>query len=162
VPGAWGNGRVDVDQVVARVTDPEHGLTSAGRRFTRVEVLAAVADALPGGARSVEDIEAVADQVLAHPALVSLGGARQQGTPGRLSRLEAAHMRNSDWWTTADVAAAETFILDTAAAGEKTRVRVDAEVARMSQSTTELAQGYELSSEQASALMGLRAARSTR
>jgi hypothetical protein len=69
-------------------------------------------------------------------------------------------MRNADRWTTGDVVAAETFILDTAAAaaagrGAQTRVVVDAEVARMSQATTELTQGHALSPEQAGALMQL-------
>jgi len=70
--------------VVGRLTDPEHGLTSGRRRFTRVDALAAVADALPAGAADVAEIEALCDRALAAAGIVGLPnppGARQTVTP---------------------------------------------------------------------------------
>jgi len=73
-----------LDGVVGRLTDPEHGLTSGRRRFTRVDALAAVADALPAGAGDVAEIEALCDRALAAAGIVALPnppGARQTVTP---------------------------------------------------------------------------------
>jgi len=58
--------------VVGRLTDPEHGLTSVRRRFTRVDALAAVADALSGGAADVTEIEQLCDRALATAGIVPL------------------------------------------------------------------------------------------
>jgi len=58
--------------VVGRLTDPEHGLTSGRRRFTRVDALAAVADALPAGATDVAEIESLCDRALAAAGIVAL------------------------------------------------------------------------------------------
>jgi len=72
-------------EVVGRLTDPEHGLTSGRRRFTRVDALAAVADALPGGAADVAEIEGLCDRALAAAGIVALPdppGARQTIAPG--------------------------------------------------------------------------------
>jgi len=70
--------------VLDRLTDPEHGLTSGRRRFTRVDALAAVADALPAGAGDVAEIEGLCDRVLAAAGIVALPdppGARQTIAP---------------------------------------------------------------------------------
>jgi len=71
--------------VVGRLTDPEHGLTSGRRRFTRVDALAAVADALPAGAADVAEIEQLCDRALTAAGIVPLPdppGARQTIAPG--------------------------------------------------------------------------------
>jgi len=73
-----------LDGVVGRLTDPEHGLTSGRRRFTRIDALAAVADALPAGAADVAEIEALCDRALAAAGIVALPdppGARKTVTP---------------------------------------------------------------------------------
>jgi len=131
--------------VVGRLTDPEHGLTSGRRRFTRVDALAAVADALPGGAADVTEIEGICDRALGAAGIVALPdppGARQTPAPaagleqatalapgqqgeddpvlaaaGNAARRQigAGHMANAARFTTADVVAAERVILSAAA-----------------------------------------------
>jgi len=135
-------------EVVGRLTDPDHGLTSGRRRFTRVDALAAVADALPAGAADVAEIEGLCDRALAAAGIVPLPdppGARQtlapvagpeqatalapgqQGEDGQVPaaagnaarrQIGAGHMANAARFTTADVVAAERVIL-TAAAGSR-------------------------------------------
>jgi len=131
--------------VVGRLTDPEHGLTSGRRRFTRIDALAAVADALPAGAGDVAEIEGLCDRALAAAGIVALPdppGARQTIAPaaglepaagqqqaqdqdgpvlapaGNAARRQigAGHMANAARFTTADVVAAERAILTAAAA----------------------------------------------
>jgi conjugative relaxase-like TrwC/TraI family protein len=66
--------------VLNRLTDPDHGLTSGRRRFTRIDALAAVADALPAGAADVAEIEGLCDRALGAAGIVPLPdppGARQ-------------------------------------------------------------------------------------
>ena len=58
--------------VLHRLTDPEHGLTSHQRRFTRVEAIAAVADAMAGGAADVAEIETLTDRVLTDRGFIPL------------------------------------------------------------------------------------------
>ncbi len=58
--------------VVGRLLDPESGLTSSMRRFTRVDALAAVADALPAGAGDVQEIERLTDRALTDAGIVPL------------------------------------------------------------------------------------------
>jgi len=43
---------IGLDDLVAMVTDPDYGLTAHARRFSRLDAVAAVADALPYGRRS--------------------------------------------------------------------------------------------------------------
>ncbi len=133
--------------VVGRLTDPEHGLTSGRRRFTRIDALAAVADALPAGAADVAEVEGLCDRALGAAGIVPLPdppGARQSIAPapglepaagqqqaqdqdghllaaaGNAARRQigAGHMANAARFTTADVVAAERVIL-TAAAGAR-------------------------------------------
>ena len=128
--------------VVGRLTDPEHGLTSGRQRFTRVDALAAVADALPAGAADVAEIEQLCDRALAAAGIVALPdppGAREtlapvaglersaaqaQGEDGQVlagagnaarRQIGAGHMANAARFTTADVVAAERVILSAAA-----------------------------------------------
>jgi len=131
--------------VVGRLTDPERGLTSGRRRFTRIDALAAVADALPAGAADVAEVEGLCDRALGAAGIVPLPdppGAKQTIAPasglepaagqqqaqdqdgyllaaaGNAARRQigARHMANAARFTTADVVAAERAIL-TAAAG---------------------------------------------
>ncbi len=130
--------------VVGRLTDPEHGLTSGRRRFTRVDALAAVADALPAGAADAAEIETITDRALAAAAIVALpdppgtrqtlapasglepaAGQQQQDQDGQVlaaagnaarRQIGAGHMANAARFTTADVIAAEWVVLTAAAA----------------------------------------------
>jgi hypothetical protein len=150
--------------VVARLLDPESGLTSTGRRFTRAEAMAAVADALPDGAADVADIERITDAALTHPGFVPLTtppaapdlGAGP-GAHGSRKQLAAAHMANAARWTTTDVVAAEAVILSAAGASrpDAGRVRVDPEPARMAIGTVEAGLGHSLSGEQVAAVLRL-------
>lgn len=166
--------------VTARLLDPEHGLTSTGRRFSRADALAAVADALPGGAADIAAIEAITDKALRHAGIVALP-ARQDRAPertppsaelaagqapavgsaanlnGARRQLGATHMANGTRYTTADVIAAEQVILATAATsvpGQRA-ARVEAEVAELAIAAVQAGQGYELSAEQAAAVTRL-------
>jgi len=133
--------------VVGRLTDPEHGLTSGRRRFTRIDALAAVADALPAGAADVAEVEGLCDRALGAAGIVPLpdppgtkqtiapasglepaaGQQQAQDQDGHLlaaagnaarRQIGAGHMANAARFTTADVVAAERVIL-TAAAGSR-------------------------------------------
>jgi len=170
--------------VLDRLTDPEHGLTSGRRRFTRVDALAAVADALPGGAGDVAEIEGLCDRALAAAGIVALPeppGARQTLAPaaglepaagqqegqdgqvlaaagnGARRQIGAGHMANAARFTTADVVAAERVIL-TAAAGSRPGQggpRVTTSTAALARQAVEAGQGFALSEEQAEAAVRL-------
>ena len=147
---------ITVDALVAALTEPEHGLTAHRRRFSQLDALAAVADALPYGA-SVGEVEGLCDVVLAHPAFVALAADNglAAGQEGQATQLAGSHlMAGGALYTTADVPDAERKILDTvaAAAPGQGRAVVAAEVLAMAVSVTETAQGYELSAEQRAAL----------
>jgi len=171
--------------VVGRLTDPEHGLTSGRRRFTRVDALAAVADALPAGAGDVAEIEELCDRALTVAGIVALPdppGARQTLAPaaglepaagqqqqdqdgpvlaaaGNAARRQigAGHMANAARFTTADVVAAERVIL-TAAAGSRPGQggpRVMTSTAALARQAVEAGQGFALSGEQAAVALRL-------
>ncbi len=170
--------------VVGRLTDPEHGLTSGRRRFTRVDALAAVADALPAGAADVAEIEGLCDRALTAAGIVPLpdppgarqtlapvvglerGAAEQQGEDGQVlaaagnaarRQIGAGHMANAARFTTADVVAAERVIL-TAAAGSgpgQGGPRVMTSTAALARQAVEAGQGFALSGEQAAVVLRL-------
>ena len=150
--------------VVARLLHPESGLTSSMRRFSRVDALAAVADAMPRGARDVAEIEALTDKALGDAGIVALGTASGAGSDapalsrsvgavanGQRHQLGAGHMSNGARYTTADVIDAENVILTTAAAAGPGQgaVRVSPSTAAMARSVVEAGQGFTLSDEQA-------------
>ena len=161
--------------VVGRLTDPEHGLTSGRRRFTRVDALAAVADALPAGAADVAEIETICDRTLSAagiiplPDLPDLPGARQTIAPatgqqqdqegqvlvaaGNAARRQigTGHMANAARFTTADVIAAERVILTAAEASRPGQggPRVMTSTAALARQAVEAGQGFALSEEQA-------------
>jgi hypothetical protein len=66
-----------------QLADPGHGLTAHTRRFSRVDALAALADALPAGAASIAEIEQLCEKVLAEPGVrAAAGPGRQRGLGG--------------------------------------------------------------------------------
>ncbi len=154
--------------VVATLLDPESGLTSSMRRFTRVDALAAVADAMPTGARDVAEIEALTDKALAdagvvplptttaphvQPAVVQQKGLRAlvRRTNGERHQIAAGHMANGARYTTTDVVNAEKVILTAAVSAREGHgaVHVSARTAAMARSVVEAGQGFPLSDEQA-------------
>ncbi len=170
--------------VLDRLTDPEQGLTSGRRRFTRVDALAAVADALPAGAADVAEIEGLCDRALTAAGIVPLpdppgarhtlapvaglerSAAQHQGEDGQVlagagnaarRQIGAGHMANAARFTTADVVAAERVIL-TAAAGSgpgQGGPRVMTSTAALARQAVEAGQGFALSGEQAAVVLRL-------
>jgi conjugative relaxase-like TrwC/TraI family protein len=150
--------------VVDRLLDPESGLTATGRRFTRADALAAVADALPHGAGTITEIEGLTDKALAHPQFLALpaAGAEIAEHAGIVSNgprhlLDASHMTNAARWSTADVFAAEQVILRAAAGRARGAACVGMDAAGMAISAVEATAGHRLSHEQASAVLRLTA-----
>ncbi|MBV9445650.1 MAG: relaxase domain-containing protein, partial [Streptosporangiaceae bacterium] len=149
---------ITLDDVVARLTDPEHGLTAHTRRFSHLDVITATADALPYGASAAE-VEALTELVLAHPAFVALP---EQGAPtasmGEHAQLAGSHeMTGGRLYTTADIPAAEQAILNLVAAShpDQARAVVAADTLVMAIEVTEAAQGYALSAEQRQVLAAI-------
>ncbi len=143
--------------VVARLLDPEQGLTSAMRRFTRVDAVAAVADALPAGAGDVQEIELLTDRALQDTGIVPLPSpvpAQRQAPAGGRRQLGAGHMRNAERFTTADVVAAEDVILTaaTASAEGQGAARVSPRTAALARAAVQAGLGFELSAEQGRAV----------
>ena len=143
------------------------------RRFTHVDALAAVADAMPTGARDVAEIETLTDKTLADAGIVALPsttatataapaaqatvGERKGlrvllgGTNGERHQLAAGHMANGARYTTGDVVNAEKVILDAAVTAREGQgaVHVSPRTAAMARSVVEAGQGFALSGEQA-------------
>ncbi len=112
---------ISLDDLVTALTDPERGLTAHARRFSHLDAVAAVADALPHGA-GVEDVEQLTDRALAYPAFVQLpattepvaelAGGGVVGGRGVNGPLAGAHqMSGGQLYTTRDVTDAERTIL---------------------------------------------------
>lgn len=146
--------------IVGKLLDADSGLTGDRRRFSRVHALAAVADAMPGGASTVQEIERVTDAALADIGFVPLSGqnAQQiQSVGGQKHELASTHMANADRWTTADVVAAEKVILTAAktSADGQGMASVSAQTAALARSAVEAGQGFELSGEQGQIMHGL-------
>ena len=101
--------------VVAAITDPDTGLTSRRRRFTTADAIAAVADAMPGGAEDIEQIKALTELALRSARVVDV---RRQVSAGRDSRgnLAHAHLANAELYTTGDVVEAEAVVIAAAVA----------------------------------------------
>jgi hypothetical protein len=142
---------IGLDDLVTGLTDPDIGLTAHARRFSHLDVIAAVADALPHGA-GIEDVERLADMALAHPAFMALPtGAELVGGLGAHTQLAGAHqMTGGQLYTTRDVAVAERTILSAAAAASDTqgRARVRSTTVDLAIPVVEAAQGFPLSAEQ--------------
>ncbi|WP_404871065.1 MobF family relaxase (plasmid) [Kitasatospora griseola] len=102
-PGPAGPGEgLDLPHLAAlaeRVFDPETGLTSKHKAFSRAQALAEVARALPPGLVGPLELETLTDQVLA-----------EAGHAIALADLHASHHSNAARYTTLDVLAAEQVI----------------------------------------------------
>ena len=161
---------IGLDDLVTALTDPERGLTAHARRFSHVDALAAVADALPHGA-GIEDVEKLTDLALARSAFIVLPTGEETGAEltGGHTQLAGAHqMTGGQLYTTCDVTAAEQTILAAATAStdcltdvstsvgkavstevsERAGVAVDAATVEVAVSVVEAAQGFPLSAEQ--------------
>ena len=143
---------VSLDDVVAVVSDPETGLTAHTRRFSHLDALTAVADALPLGA-SIGEVEQLTELVLSHPAFVALpqpGGL--VGPAGERAPLAGSHqMAGGGLYTTRDIPDAEREILqrvEAAATGGRGRCAVAPAVVDAAVEQVEAAQGFALSGEQ--------------
>jgi conjugative relaxase-like TrwC/TraI family protein len=146
---------VTLDDVVARLTHPDHGLTAHTRRFSVLDAITATADALPYGASAAE-VEALTDLVLAHPAFVVLPEQDGLGASlGEHAQLAGSQeMTGGRLFTTADIPAAERKILELVAAShpDQARAVVEPGTLAMAIEVTEAAQGYTLSAEQRAVL----------
>jgi conjugative relaxase-like TrwC/TraI family protein len=143
---------ITLDDVVARLVDPETGLTAHTRRFSHLDAITATADALPYGA-TTEQVEQLADLVLSHPVFVALPERNSLAgdSVGERAQLAGSHqMTGGQLYTTADVPDAERAILDAVRASrpEQNLAVVNADVLAMAVSVTEAAQGFALSDEQ--------------
>ena len=139
--------------IVAKLLDPDSGLTGDRRRFSRVHALAAVADAMPEGAADVAEIERATDRALADAGFVALDGqnaATIASVGGKKHELASTHMANAERFTTADVVAAEKVILSAAKTSHdgQGHACVSASTAALARSTVEAGQGFALSGEQ--------------
>lgn len=139
---------VDVEQVRARLADPETGLTGSKRRFSRIEAVAAVADALEQGIGGVDELVAFTDHVLADGRFPETASGPDRG-------INHSHLTGATLHTTSDVLAAERTIFKAAKSEDFTHAAVTPAKAGPAISVTEVGQGYELSAEQKSAVLHL-------
>ncbi|MFL6140422.1 MAG: MobF family relaxase [Labedaea sp.] len=147
---------ISLEDLVTALTDPERGLTAHARRFSHLDAIAAVADALPYGAE-IADVERLTGMALAHPAFVALpdAGTEMVGGPGAHTQLAGAHqMSGGQLYTTYDVIQVERTILGaaTAANDAQDRARVPVATVDGAVSVVEAAQGFALSAEQRAVL----------
>lgn len=105
--GPDGGPRIPPPDAIAKVVfDPEHGVTSSKKAFTRAELLAAVANALPYGIGSEPTaLERLVDDVL-----------RVEGHAVALPDLGSTLMSSTDRYTTRDVLDAENVAVTQALA----------------------------------------------
>ncbi|SDP97809.1 MobF family relaxase [Lentzea jiangxiensis] len=148
-----------VEELVVALQDANSGLTAHARRFSRIDALAAVVDALPNGG-SREAVEALTDEVLQHVGFVPLvPGADETSVigGGRKVQLGAGHMANAQLYTTRDIVAAEQVIVAAARAShdEQSPVRVSRAAAEMAASAVEAGNGFLLSTEQRRELINI-------
>ncbi|MFI1472391.1 MobF family relaxase [Streptomyces wuyuanensis] len=125
--------------IAAVVFDPETGVTASQKMFTRAELLAAVANALPYGiGAEPAALERLTDDVL-----------RVEGYAVALPHIGSTVMSSTDRYTTADVLAAEETVIAQALArhgdGSARLTTVQAEAAM---DVFAVAAGFELSAQQ--------------
>ncbi|GGM83969.1 hypothetical protein GCM10012275_63220 [Longimycelium tulufanense] len=151
---------IGLDDLVAHLVDEKTGLTAHARRFSKLDVVAAVADGLPLGA-SVEEVGELVDTVLQHPHFLALpGGAETElvGGHGRHVVLAGAHqMVDGQLYTTADVPKLEQHILTAVERSrpEQQRAVVSEEKLGLAVAVAEAELGFPLSVEQRTALRAL-------
>jgi hypothetical protein len=130
--------------------DIDTGLTSRSRRFSRLDAIGAVAEAVPGGSQA--DIEVLADSVLDHAGFVKLEREPEPGqaTHGPRRQLAEPHMSNAELYTTRDIIDAETVIVRAAEASHdnQTDIRITTDAADMAAAAAEQINGFPLSGEQ--------------
>lgn len=144
-----------VADIAAQLLDPDLGLTAHSRRFTRADALARVADTLPRGCRSIAELDALTDAVLAKIGFLRLSGpGAVEGPNGVRKQLAAGHMANATLYTTQDVVDSETVILRAAKASHADQLdtRVSEDVFTLGTNIVEATQPYPLDTEQRSAL----------
>jgi ATP-dependent exoDNAse (exonuclease V) alpha subunit len=158
-PGAAAGpiGQPSVEQIATVLADPKHGLTANKRRFSRADALAAVADQLPHGAGSIEEIETLTDQVLARADFTQLGQAKMLGSDGGRYPSGAPHMSNAVLYTTTELIEVEAYILARAEGSRATPVHavVDGDRAQLAIQVVEAGQGFPLAEEQRAAVVDL-------
>ena len=91
-----------LEDLVARVWDPETGVTAHRKVVSRVQVMAAVTAALGGGITSVSQVEVLTDAVMASDRAVVL------------PTVEGAHLSNAVRVSSADIVEAERTITGSA------------------------------------------------
>lgn len=129
------------DQLATVVFDPQHGLTAHDKAFSRAQLLAALAHALPQGiGAELGSLDQLADQVLA-----------VDGYAVRLPDQGSRVMTSTERYTTADILAAERVLVEQATAryGDGS-AQLTADQAAAAVSVFEVAAGFELSVEQRS------------
>ncbi|MFF3625425.1 MobF family relaxase [Streptomyces sp. NPDC002467] len=138
--GPGGGPRIPPPADIARVVfDPETGVTASQKAFSRAELLAAVANALPYGlGAEPAALERLADDVL-----------RVEGYAVALPHVGSTVMSSTDRYTTADVLAAEETAIEQATAryGDGS-VRLTGAQAEAAMSVFSVAAGFELSAQQ--------------
>ncbi|MEF2530008.1 MobF family relaxase [Streptomyces sp. CS62] len=125
--------------IAAVVFDPETGVTATQKMFSRAELLAAVANALPLGIGAEPAVlERLADDVL-----------RVEGYAVVLPHIGSAVMSSTDRYTTADVLAAEETVISQALdrVGDGS-ARLTVAQAEAAMSVFAVAAGFELSAQQ--------------
>lgn len=133
--------------LVAVLSDPETGLTAHSRRFSKLDLMGAIAESLPGGIQSIEALDGLADQLLLDPEFVDL---RMSVKAER--GMNHSHLANAQLYTTRDVIAAERAIFAHAVESDARYAAVAPEVAVDAMLTVEATQGYPLSDEQREAV----------
>lgn len=131
--------RPSEDEIATIVYHPETGVTSREPDFTRSDMLAAIADALPDGVVSSAELEGLTDRILARAEAVAM-----PLRPG-----EPAHLTNAARYTTRDLVDASIRIVENTAAGLGAgRAVASSAATAMAEQVHELANGYPLSVEQ--------------
>ena len=144
------------EQIAAVLADPNYGLTSHRRRFSRADALAAVADQLPAGAADIVSIEHLTDRVLTDSRFVRLGEAADlAGSAGERPERGAPHMSNAALYTTGDIVVAESLITIRAAGSRATPLpaAMTTAQAQMTISAVDAAAAFPMSGEQRAAVI---------
>ncbi|MEV0633271.1 MobF family relaxase [Nonomuraea wenchangensis] len=133
--------RPSLEEIAAWIWRPEGGLTSCRKEVTRIEVLAAVLDALPDGVADLAEAEVLTDHVLALSPAV------------RLNDAGARHMSNSARYTSTDILQAEQALLATVRRRYDGGVAVlDTDAARLALDTFQVSHHLTFTAEQRAVL----------
>ncbi|MFF9638735.1 MobF family relaxase [Streptomyces bacillaris] len=140
-----GGPRIPPPGDIARIVfDPETGVTSGKKEFTRAALMAAVVNALPYGFGSADltDLQRLVDDVL-----------RVEGYAVALPHVGSRVMSSTARYTTRDILDAEEIVTSQALARfDEAAVKLTAEQAAAAMSVFEAANGFALSGEQRDAI----------